>query len=87
MDEASQQILQHPVVGLVASPPLRMDSLGQLRMDSLDTPGSGKMVSLADLHVNSGGPVVTPGTVDSQVRGTCCWEQPRAQQVGPARAR
>ena len=56
MAKASQQALGaalvHPVVGLATTP------MAPLRVDSLDAPSSAKMVSLADLHVNSSTPAL-----------------------------
>ena len=60
--------LQHPVVA-VATTPMQ---LGPLRLDSIDPPSSGKMVSLADLHVNTKTPATTPANHDTQVRKFPC---------------
>ena len=55
--------LQHPVVGVVNTPL----PVGPLRLDSIDgPPSSGKMVSLADLHINTT-PAATLRTIDVQV--------------------
>jgi len=54
-----------PAVVPVAATPLNM---GPLRLDSMDgAPTSGKMVSLADLHVNTNTPGTGPGLPDTQV--------------------
>ncbi|KAL4542012.1 hypothetical protein Ndes2526B_g06499 [Nannochloris sp. 'desiccata'] len=52
-----------PAVVPVATTPLNM---GPLRLDSMDgAPSSGKMVSLADLHVNTNTPGIGPGLLDT----------------------
>jgi hypothetical protein len=54
-----------PAVVPVATTPLNM---GPLRLDSMDgAPSSGKMVSLADLHVNTNTPSTGPGLPGTQV--------------------
>ncbi len=56
--------LQHPVAGMATTP----KSIGPLRLDSGgDPPSSGKMVSLADLHINTNTPGATPREPDLHV--------------------
>lgn len=65
-------VLQHPAA-ITTTPP------APLRSDSLDPPGSAKMVSLADLHVNASTPA-TPQELEGQVRcvilGSCMLAYP-----------
>ena len=54
-----------PAVVPVATTPL---NIGPLRLDSMDgPPSSGKMVSLADLHVNANAPGIGRGNPDTHV--------------------